>query len=79
MSYTYENKTGSSNWNQPCTVTVKLNDLDHAHYLALVIQEIINNQYGGDIDVELNFNGEKKTLPLGHDTLYKNVTLTVGE
>ena len=28
MSYTYENKTGSPNWNQPCTVTVKLNDLE---------------------------------------------------
>ena len=44
-----------------------------------MIQEIINNQHGGDIDVELKFDGQTKTLYLGHDTLYKNVTLTIGE
>lgn len=59
--YAYINKTGSSRWDQPCTVSVQIHDLDQAHYLATALQEIsMISGIGGDVSITLNACGEDK-------------------
>ncbi|ARK07833.1 hypothetical protein phiA829_013 [Aeromonas phage phiA8-29] len=77
--YTYVNETGSNKWNQPCTVSVQIHDLDQAHKLAQALQAFADKAAkGGDFGLIGAFCDEEVVEEhIGHDVSMRNVTLTV--
>ena len=75
------NVSGSHKWNQPCSVTIKLHDVDQAHQLASALEDLLYaSQGGGDFSLIGEINGET-TIPkfVGHDIYFKSVELKIGE
>ena len=75
------NVSGSHKWNQPCSVTIKLHDIDHASRLASVLEDLLYaSQVGGDFNLIGEINGET-TSPqfVGHDIDFKGIELKIGE
>ena len=75
------NVSGSHKWNQPCSVTIKLHDVDQAHQLASVLDGLLYaSQGGGDFSLIGEINGET-TSPkfVGHDIAFKGIELKIGE
>ena len=75
------NVSGSHKWNQPCSVTIKLQDVDQAHQLASVLENLLYaSQVGGDFGLIGEINGEA-TSPsfVGHDIDFKGIELKIGE
>lgn len=76
--YTYVNETGSSKWNQPCTVSIRIHDLDQAHKLAQALQTFADKAaMGGDFSLVGVACDEVIEEHIGHDVSMSNVTLTV--
>ena len=75
------NINGSHKWNQPCSVIIKLHDVDQAHQLASALDDLLYaSQVGGDFSLIGEINGET-TIPkfVGHDIYFKSVELKIGE
>ena len=75
------NVSGSHKWNQPCSVTIKMHDIDQASKLAIVIEYLLcSSQVGGDFSLIGEINGEP-TSPMfvGHDIDFKSVEIMIGE
>ena len=75
------NVSGSHKWNQPCSVTIKLHDVDQAHQLASALDDLLYaSQVGGDFNLIGEINGET-TSPqfVGHDIDFKGIELKIGE
>lgn len=75
------NINGSHKWNQPCSVTIKLHDVDQAHQLASALEDLLYaSQGGGDFSLIGEINDET-TIPkfVGHDISFKSVELKIGE
>ena len=75
------NINGSHKWNQPCSVTIKLHDVDQAHQLASALDDLLYaSQGGGDFSLIGEINGET-TSPkfVGHDIVFKGIELKIGE
>ena len=75
------NVSGSHKWNQPCSVTIKMHDIDQASELAIVIEYLLcSSLVGGDFSLIGEINGEP-TSPMfvGHDIDFKSVELMIGE
>ena len=76
-----KNVSGSHKWNQPCSVTIKLHDVDQAHQLASALEDLLYaSQGGGDFSLIGEINGET-TSPqfVGHDIAFKGIELKIGE
>lgn len=75
------NVGGSHKWNQPCSVTIKLHDIDQASKLASVLEDLLYaSQVGGDFSLIGEINGETtSTQFVGHDIYFKSVELKIGE
>lgn len=80
-TYEYTNKTGSSNWDQPCVVSIHVHDLDHAHKLAEAIQGIsLRAASGGDFGlIGVVCDEPIQETFIGHDVRITKVSLVVGE
>ena len=75
------NVSGSHKWNQPCSVTIKLHDVDQAYQLASALEDLLYaSQGGGDFSLIGEINGET-TSPqfVGHDVAFKGIELKIGE
>ena len=75
------NINGSHKWNQPCSVTIKLHDVDQAYQLASALEDLLYaSQGGGDFSLIGEINDET-TIPkfVGHDIAFKSVELKIGE
>ena len=75
------NVSGSHKWNQPCSVTIKLHDVDQAYQLASALEDLLYaSQGGGDFSLIGEINGET-TIPkfVGHDVAFKGIELKIGE
>ena len=75
------NVSGSHKWNQPCSVIIKLHDVDQAHQLASALEDLLYaSQGGGDFSLIGEINGET-TIPkfVGHDVAFKGIELKIGE
>jgi hypothetical protein len=75
------NVSGSHKWNQPCSVTIKLHDVDQAYQLASALEDLLYaSQGGGDFSLIGEINGET-TSPqfVGHDIAFKGIELKIGE
>ncbi len=75
------NVSGSHKWNQPCSVIIKLHDIDQASQLAKVLEDLLYaSQVGGDFSLIGEINGET-TIPkfVGHDIDFKGIELKIGE
>ena len=75
------NVSGSHKLNQPCSVTIKLHDVDQAHQLASALDDLLYaSQGGGDFSLIGEING-KTTSPkfVGHDIDFKGIELKIGE
>ena len=76
-----KNVSGSHKWNQPCSVTIKLHDVDQAYQLASALEDLLYaSQGGGDFSLIGEING-KTTSPqfVGHDVAFKGIELKIGE
>lgn len=75
------NISGSYKWNQPCSVTIKLHDIDQASKLASVLEDFLYaSQVGGDFSLIGEINGETtSTQFVGHDIDFKGIELKIGE
>ena len=76
-----KNVSGSHKWNQPCSVTIKLHDVDQAYQLASALEDLLYaSQGGGDFSLIGEINGET-TSPqfVGHDIAFKGIELKIGE
>ncbi len=75
------NVSGSHKWNQPCSVIIKLHDVDQAYQLASALEDLLYaSQGGGDFSLIGEINGET-TSPqfVGHDVAFKGIELKIGE
>lgn len=75
------NVSGSHKWNQPCSVTIKLHDVDQEYQLASALDDLLYaSQGGGDFSLIGEINGET-TSPqfVGHDIAFKGIELKIGE
>ena len=75
------NVSGPRKWNRPCSVTIKLHDVDQAHQLASALDDLLYaSQGGGDFSLIGEINGET-TSPqfVGHDIAFKGIELKIGE
>lgn len=75
------NINGSHKWNQPCSVIIKLHDVDQAHQLTSALEDLLYaSQGGGDFSLIGEINDET-TIPkfVGHDISFKSVELKIGE
>lgn len=75
------NVSGSHKWNQPCSVTIRMQDIDHASQLASALEDLLYaSQVGGDFSLIGEINDET-TIPkfVGHDISFKSVELKIGE
>ena len=75
------NVSGSHKWNQPCSVIIKLHDVDQAYQLASALEDLLYaSQGGGDFSLIGEINGET-TIPkfVGHDVAFKGIELKIGE
>ena len=75
------NVSGSHKWNQPCSVTIKLHDVDQAYQLASALDDLLYASQGcGDFNLIGEINGET-TSPkfVGHDIAFKGIELKIGE
>lgn len=77
--YTYVNETGSTKWNQPCTVSLKIHDLDQAHKLAQALKLFADRAAtGGDFSlIGVVCDEGEITEYIGHDVSMSDITLTV--
>lgn len=75
------NVSGSHEWNQPCSVTIKLHDVDQAHQLASAMEDLLYaSQVGGDFGLIGEISGETTSSNfVGHDIDFKGVVLKIGE
>lgn len=75
------NVSGSNKWNQPCSVTIKMHDIDQASRLASVLEDLMYaSQGGGDFSLIGEINGETtSTKFVGHDIDFKGIELKIGE
>ena len=75
------NVSGSHKWNQPCSVTIRMQDIDHASQLASALEDLLYaSQGGGDFSLIGEINDET-TSPqfVGHDIAFKGIELKIGE
>ena len=75
------NVSGSHKWNQHCSITIKLHDVDQAYQLASALDDLLYaSQSGGDFNLIGEINGET-TSPkfVGHDIDFKGIELKIGE
>lgn len=75
------NVSGSHKWNQPCSVTIRMHDIDQASQLAKVLEDLLYaSQVGGDFSLIGEVNGETASSQfVGHDIDFKGVELRIGE
>lgn len=75
------NVSASHKWNQPCSVTIKLHDVDQAYQLASALDDLLYaSQGGGDFSLIGEINGETTgTQFVGHDIAFKGIELKIGE
>ena len=71
MEFVKDNSRSSGKWCQPCTITLKMMDADHATQLANALNELLSKAaQGGDFALDGHH--------IGHDVQVQALTLVVG-